>query len=128
MRVALAIAAHRLRAGWRGWAALALLTALSCGAVLAAVAGARRADSALPRVLAASPSADVLMGPAGSGVGGFDLAVGKLPGVTQIAPVVGINAAPVIGGKVQQASETVAPLDGRLGHALERPRMLAGRR
>ncbi len=127
MRVVLAIAAHRLRAGWRGWAALALLTGLSCGAVLAAVAGARRTDSAFPRFLAASASADVLMGPAISGLGGFDLAVGKLPGVTQIAPVVGLNAEPVVGGKLQPASEIAAPLDGRLGHQLERPKMLAGR-
>lgn len=62
MRVVLAIAAHRLRAGWRGWAALTLLTALSCGAVLAAAAGARRTDTAFPRFLASSASADVLMG------------------------------------------------------------------
>ena len=127
MRVVLAIAAHRLRRGWRGWAALALLTAFSCGAVLAAAAGARRTDTAFPRFLAASASADVLMGPAQSGVGGYDLAVGRLPGVTQIAPVVGLNAGPVVGGKLQQASEVAAPLDGRLGHQLERPKMLAGR-
>ena len=129
MRAVTAIAAHRLRAGWRGWAALALLTGLAGAAVLAAAAGARRTDSAFPRFLRETGSAQVLIGPAQSGVGdGFDLAVGKLPGVSQIAPVVGLNAQPLTAsGQIDQAAEVAAPLDGRLGHALERPRMLAGR-
>jgi putative ABC transport system permease protein len=122
------VAVQRLRAGWRAWAALALLTGLAGGAVLAAVAGARRTDSAFPRFLSATAAADVLVSPAQSGVGGFDLAIGELPGVRQIAPVVGINAYPLSAdGKIDQAAEVLAPIDGRLGHALERPRMLAGR-
>ena len=129
MRATSAIAAHRLRAGWRGWAALALLTGLAGGAVLAATAGARRTDSAFPRFLRDTNSAQVLVGPALSGVGdGFDLAVGRLPGVMRIAPVVGLNAQPLTrAGRVDQAAEVAAPLDGRLGKVLERPRMLAGR-
>jgi FtsX-like permease family/MacB-like periplasmic core domain len=128
MRAIGAIAAHRLHAGWRGWAALALLIGLAGGAVLAAAAGARRTESAFPRFLRGTAAASVLVGPARSGVGGFDLAIGKLPGVTQIAPVVGLNSQPVFAsGKLDEAAQVVAPLDGRLGHQLERPRMLAGR-
>jgi hypothetical protein len=129
MRATFAIAARRLRAGWRGWAALALLTGLAGGAVLAAAAGARRTESAYPRFLHATNSAQVLVGPALNGVGdGYDLAVGRLPGVTQIAPVVGLNMQPVqANGQLDQAAEVAAPLDGRLGRVLERPRMLAGR-
>ena len=70
----------------------------------------------------------MLVGPANSGVGGFDFAIGKLPGVARIAPVVGLNCLPVSAdGKIDDAAMVAAPLDGRLGHLLERPRMLAGR-
>lgn len=129
MRATSAIAAHRLRAGWRGWAALALLTGLAGGAVLAATAGARRTDSAFPRFLRDTNSAQVLVGPALSGVGdGFDLAVGRLPGVVQIAPVVGLNSQPLTrAGRLDEAAEVAVPLDDRLANVLERPRMLAGR-
>lgn len=129
MRAIAAIAAHRLRVGWRGWAALALLTGLAGGAVLAAAAGARRTESAYPRFLRETNSAQVLVSAALDGVSdGFDLAVGRLAGVKQIGPVVGINAQPLnANGKLDEAAEVVAPLDGRMGHVLERPRMLAGR-
>jgi hypothetical protein len=130
MRAITAIAAHRLRAGWRGWAALVLLTGLAGGAVLAAVAGAPRTlTRSFCEFLRETNSAQVLFGPALTGVAdGFDLAVGRLPRVTQIAPVVGLNVQPLTAsGHIDQAAEVVAPLDGRLGHALERPRMLAGR-
>jgi hypothetical protein len=40
------------RSGWRGWLALALLLGVISGVVLAAAAGARRTDSAYPRLLA----------------------------------------------------------------------------
>ncbi len=128
MRVIGAIAMQRLRASWRAWAAFALLVGLAGGVVLAAAAGARRTDSAFPRFLQATAAASVLVGPAMSGVGGFDFAVGRLPGVTAIAPVVGLNCFPVsAGGKIDNQAEVAAPLDGRLGHLLERPRLVAGR-
>ena len=64
--------------------------------MLAAVAGARRTESAYPRFLRATNSAQVLIGPAVPGVeDGFDLAVGRLPGVIQFAPVVGLTSAPL---------------------------------
>jgi hypothetical protein len=94
MNPAIALAAHKLRAGWRAWAALALLTALAGGVVLAAVAGAIRTDTAYPRLLAASRAADMLVAPAESGTGGFDAAVAGLPGVTASAPVIGLLAEP----------------------------------
>src|SRR5215472_10184950 len=129
MRVVHAIVAQRLRTGWRGWAALTLLIGIAGGAVLAAAAGARRTDSAYPRFLRATAAADVLAGPALDGVrGGFDFAVGLLPGVQQVAPVVGLNCVPVApNGKFGEQSEFAAPLDGRLGHQVQRSKMLAGR-
>ena len=50
MRAVIYLAAHELRARWRGWAVLAALVAVAGGAVLAAAAGASRTDSAYPRL------------------------------------------------------------------------------
>src|ERR1039458_141812 len=89
-------------------------------------AGARRTDTAYPRFLQAYKGSDVLVGPAGSG-GGYDNALAGLPDVAAIAPIVGLQALPVgPGGKLVDATVT-APLDGRFGHTLEVPKMLAGR-
>jgi len=128
MRVIGAVAVQRLRDRWRAWSVLVLLTGLAGGAVLATAAGARRTDSAFPRFLHDTAASDVLVSPAKSGVGGFDLAVAKLPGVRLIAPVVGLNCLPQSAeGTIDEAAEVMAPLDGRMGHVQERPRLLAGR-
>jgi hypothetical protein len=122
------IAAHKLRASWRGWAALAVLIALAGGVVLTAVAGAIRTDTAYPRFLAASRAADVLVAPAGPGAGGYDAAVAALPGVAGAAPLVDINAVPVsASGAPDNAATMFAALDGRFGRTLKIPKMLAGR-
>jgi FtsX-like permease family len=129
MRPVLRLAGHELRTRWLGWVVLALLVGLAGGVVFTAAAGARRTDSAYPRFLAASKASDVLIGPAGAGFGGrYDEALGGLPGVAAIAPVVGLQMGPVgPGGKGDFAGAVEAPLDGRFGHTLEIPRMLAGR-
>ena len=128
VRVVLRLAAHELRARWLGWAVLALLVGFAGGVVLTAAAGARRTDSAYPRYLAAYRASDVLVGPARSGLGGYDYALAGLPGVTAIAPIVGLQALPVApGGKLDGAATVAAPRDGRFGHTLEIPKMLAGR-
>jgi hypothetical protein len=128
MGAIVAVVVHRLRAGCRSWAALILLIGFAGGAVLAAGAGARRTDSAFPQFLRVTKAAGVLIGPANSGVGGYDFALGSLPGVSQIAPIVGLSCLPLTAaGKIDEAAEVVAPLDGRLGHQLEMPKMLAGR-
>ncbi|HEX3713940.1 MAG TPA: ABC transporter permease [Trebonia sp.] len=128
MNPALALAAHKLRAGWRAWAALALLTALAGGVVLTAVAGAIRTDTAYPRFLAASHAAGMLVAPAQSGTGGYDAAIGTLPGVTASAPVVGLLVQPAnADGTPDNSASVIASLDGRYGSVLEIPKMLAGR-
>jgi putative ABC transport system permease protein len=124
----LALAAHKLRGGWRGWTVLAVLVAVAGGAVLTALAGAIRTDTAYPRFLAASRAADVLVSPAGPGTGGYNAAVARLPGVAAAAAAVGINAVPVsASGTFNNGATVVAPLDGHLGCTLEIPKMLAGR-
>src|SRR5690348_15720276 len=89
------LVAHKLRAGWRAWTALAVIIAIAGGAVLAAAAGASRTDSAYPRFLSQSKASDVLVSPAGDGTTGYDAALGALSGVAASAAVVGINALPV---------------------------------
>ena len=122
------LVAHKLRAGWRAWAALAVIVAIAGGVVLAAAAGASRTNSAYPRFLAQSRASDVLESPASSGDLSYDTAVAALPGVAASAGLVGINAVPVNakGAPVNDA-EMVASLDGRYGREVDVPKMLAGR-
>jgi hypothetical protein len=69
----------------------------------------------------------VLVGPARNGLGGYDNALARLPGVAAIAPIVGLPALPLgPGGRPVQAT-VAAPMDGRFGHTLEVPKLLAGR-
>ena len=112
--------------GWAGWS-WPCWSGLAGGVVLTAAAGARRTDSAYPRFLAASrrPTCSSARPAAG---GGYDEALGGLPGVAAIAPIVGLQALPVgPGGKLDSAGAVAVPLDGRFGHTLEIPKMLAGR-
>jgi ABC-type lipoprotein release transport system permease subunit len=128
MLAVLRLVAHKLRAGWRGWAALAAITAIAGGAVLTAAAGASRTNSAYPRFLAQSRVSDVLVAPAGDGTTGYDTALAALPGVAAAAAVVGINAVPVNAkGALDNGAVMFAPLDGRYGRALDVPKPLAGR-
>ena len=128
MRAVRGLVAHQLSAAWQGWATLVLLVVLAAGVVLAAVAGARRTESAYPRFLQASKASDVLVSPAGSGLNGYYGALARLPGVSAIAPIVGIQALPAgPDGRPGSGATVFAPADGRLGHVLEIPKLLAGR-
>ena len=51
------------RARWRAWTAIALVAGIAGGVVMAAVAGARRTDSAPERVVAETRGADALVNP-----------------------------------------------------------------
>ena len=113
------LAAHGLRARWRGWVVFALLVAIAGGAVLAAVAGARRTDSAYPRFLQASNASDVLVSPGGTGLGGYYRALARVPGVSAVEPLAVLNT--------RAQAQVVAPADGRFQHVLDTPMLLAGR-
>ena len=128
MRVVLRLAAHELRARWAGWAVLVLLVAVAGGAVLTAAAGARRTASAYPRFLRASHASDLLVSPAGTGLQGYYAALARQPGVAMVAPGVGLNVQPAgHAGRLDLAAATEAPDGWRLGHALDVPKLLAGR-
>ena len=128
MLAVLRLAAHKLRIRWRGWVFLVLLVGLAGGAVLTAAAGALRTDSAYPRFLEKSKASDVQVAAVGPGFGGYYYdALARLPDVAAIAPTVGLQAVPLgPDGEVVDAT-VAAPVDGRFGHLLEIPKMLAGR-
>jgi ABC-type lipoprotein release transport system permease subunit len=119
---------HQLLAAWRGWAALVLLIGFAAGVVLAAAAGAQRTDSAYLRFLEASKASDVLVSPVNTGLTGYYGALSQLRDVSAVAPIAGLLAAPIGPGGVPDFSAAVAaPVDGRWGHLLEVPKLLAGR-
>lgn len=127
MRAVLGLAGHGLRVRWRGWALFVLLVAVAGGAVLAATAGARRTGSAYPRFLVASRASDLLVSPGGTGIGGYYAALGRLPGVAAVTPVVGLDMGPVGPSGRPNAAVTEARLGGGTGGLLEIPKVLAGR-
>ncbi len=128
MRPVLSLVVHEFRTRWRAWAVLVLLVAVAGGAVLAAAAGARRTSSAYPRYLRASHASDLLVSVAGTGLPGYYSALARQPGIALVAPAVGLNVQPVThAGRLDLATATAAPADGRLGRTLDVPKVLAGR-
>ncbi|MFI5047803.1 MAG: FtsX-like permease family protein, partial [Acidimicrobiia bacterium] len=84
---------------WFGTLAVVLLIGIAGGAVLAALAGARRTESAYPRLLDATAAADLTVGTQGFGaVSAAEIA--KLPQVAKVGRLVafGIAARPEHGG------------------------------
>src|SRR5215475_11233866 len=125
----LRLAAHKLRARWRSWVVLALLTGLAGGAVLTAAAGALRTETAYPRLLTRSNASDLLIAPAGSGFSGYFRALGKLPQVAAIGTVAGLNLEPLNpDGTVDNVANVMAPADDRFGRTIDVPKLRAGRR
>jgi hypothetical protein len=128
------LARHELAARWRSWAVLVLLVAFAGGVALSAVAGALRTDSAYPRFLKASKASDMLVAPSGtaqagySGLSSYLSAVSRLPDVRAMAPVAGLAMTPLGHRSPAAAAPNVlAPIDGRFGHLLEVPKVLAGK-
>jgi hypothetical protein len=111
-----------LRRRWRSLLALALLVGLVGGVALAASAGARRAESAFPRLLDALDAADasVEVSPAY-----FDEVAG-LPQVEVAAPASFMFVAPA--GLESADLLSLAATDERFNRVVDRPRLLEGRR
>jgi putative ABC transport system permease protein len=126
MSAVLRVAAHVLRTRWRGWVLLALLVAVGGGAVLTAAAGARRTDTAYPRLLQASEASDVVVAPARSGLGGYFRALAQLPGAAVVAAGIGLNVQPA-GAAAGGGAVAEVAADGRLWHRVDIPKLLAGR-
>jgi ABC-type lipoprotein release transport system permease subunit len=119
-----------LRTRWRAWLALALIVGIAGAAVLALAAGARRTDSAYQRFLRSQNAYDVLLvttsdvfGAETSRTAQFDLdEVRRLPEVAETAR--GATFFVFVGAGVG----VLIPKDERMGNAVNRFKMLEGRR
>jgi ABC-type lipoprotein release transport system permease subunit len=118
------------RTRWRAWLALALIVGVAGGAVLALAAGARRTDTAYQRFLRSQDAYDVLLittsdvfGAETSRTAQFDLdEVRRLPEVAETAR--GAQSFVSVGAGVG----VLIPKDERMGNAINRFKMLEGRR
>jgi hypothetical protein len=124
-----------LRARWVAWLAVALVAGVGAGVVVALMAGARRTETAYPRFVRAEHASDVLVaGKSSFGlIGSVDLdRVERLP---QVATTARASVSLFFAGRLGDGREIgpadvfpVAAADSRLGTAVERWKMLAGRR
>jgi hypothetical protein len=112
------VALYAWRIAWRRSWQMALIVALIGGLLgavaLAALAGARRTDSAYGRYLQAAKASDLMIDIPGP-VLGVVRDVEKLPGKISAATWLGLNGEPVIDGKVDDSFQTDAiavSLDG----------------
>lgn len=131
--VPLALARAEIRRRWRGAAAIGLVLGIGFAAVLAAAAGARRTDTAFPRMLAATGGTQLLVGSFDEDQASrrrFYEGVAALDGVDRIGLMAGIGLIPMRVPKGEgtrvAACDTVS-LDGVLGYDLDRPNVLDGR-
>src|ERR1700733_894676 len=120
-------AAYRLflmgaRARWKPWLAFALLVAVISGTVLTAAAGARRTETAFPRLLQADKAANVLVSPQNLGSPALYAAISRLPEVSSLAWVkildmflLDQSGKPITAGPAPGAPAlfAAAPVDGR---------------
>jgi hypothetical protein len=115
---------HRLP----GVLGLALLLGLIGGVVLAAAAGARRTETAYPRLLQWGHAAQLQVWPDGTGLTGYYGALGRLPQVASMSTVAGYNMAmPVPGGEPDTHILVLSSPDGALGVSADRVKILRGR-
>jgi ABC-type antimicrobial peptide transport system permease subunit len=114
-----------IRRRWPALLGLALLLGLIGGVVLAAAAGARRTDTAYPRLLhwANATQADIV--PEGTGFTGYYAALARLPHIAAMTTVglYGMTLSPADPAQVTVLSSP----DGRLGVNVDRVKLLAGR-
>jgi FtsX-like permease family/MacB-like periplasmic core domain len=118
-----------LRRGWRPWLALALLLGVMGGVVLTAAAGARRTDTAYPRLLSWANASDVQILPTNVASPGYFRALRSLPQVSAMSSVILLNFAIKIHGHYlpyNHVSVYASP-DGRLGTSIDRVKILTGR-
>jgi hypothetical protein len=114
-----------LRRRWRSLLVLALLVALSTGTVLTAVAGARRGDSALDRLLARTLPATAVVSPFQPG---FDWApVRALPEVAALTTAPGYTSFAIDEIPGYPQGPPYVPADGEMMRTIETPVVLAGR-
>ena len=116
-----------LRRNWRALLSLALLLGLAGGVVLTAAAGARRTDTAYPRLLNWANAAQLDVVP-GAIVPPYFAALARLPQVTAMSSAIQYNLGlPAAGGGFPDTQlEAFASPDGTLGVSVDRVKILQG--
>ncbi|MFN2593041.1 MAG: ABC transporter permease, partial [Candidatus Dormibacteria bacterium] len=134
MRAVVLVALRRLAAGWRSWAALAMMIGVLGGIVLAVAAGARRTDSAYARFLVDYRASDVTVTSARSGAAAeiqFPVdAVSRLPEVADSAVAAFSPMSTTTASGRRLAFRSLSPLipsDPRLGVTVDRFKLVEGR-
>jgi ABC-type lipoprotein release transport system permease subunit len=129
-----ALARARLRGRWRPLLGLTLLVGVAAGAVMTTAIGARRTETAYPRLLEATLAEDLQVG-VGSYADehpGYIDQVRRLPQVSDLGLASVAFLAPDLGpGPASPGRWDVVPVistDGRFGWTVARPLILAGRR
>jgi ABC-type antimicrobial peptide transport system permease subunit len=116
-----------VRARWRALASLALLLGLVGGVVLGAAAGARRTDSAYPRLRAWANASQLSVVPEGTGLTGYYAALKRLPQAAAVAPQVLYDAGlPPAYRAASLVVQAIASPDDSYGTAVDRVKLLAG--
>jgi ABC-type antimicrobial peptide transport system permease subunit len=113
-----------VRRRWRPLLGLALLLGLIGGVALTAAAGARRTDTAYPRLLAWSNASQFDVVPGGTGLTGYYTALAKLPGIAALATEDLYQA--VLPGTNDEPATVISSPDGRWGISVDRVKVLAG--
>jgi hypothetical protein len=135
MAAVLARARAELRTRWRSWVGLALAVGVAGGAVLALAAGARRTDSAYPRLVAAERPPEVnSMLVEGIGERGITLDPAEVARLPQVAGVGRLREFPVFDGSTGEGVAIrnpeyvqAATFGGEAARWLERTKLLSGR-
>jgi hypothetical protein len=116
-----------IRLRWRALLSLALLLGVAGGVVLTAAAGARRTDTAYPRLLQWANAAQVEVLPGGSAQAYF-ARLARLPQVAAMSSAIQYNMAiPVPHGTPDTQVNVFASPDDSLGVSADRVKILQGR-
>jgi putative ABC transport system permease protein len=115
-----------VRARWRALAVLALLLGIVGGVVLTAAAGARRTDTAYPRLLSWANASQVQVLPEGVGQPALYAALGRLPQVAAMAREDLYQIELPGGHGVPIQVEALSSPDRALGVSVDRVKILQG--
>src|SRR5580704_10775138 len=114
-----------VRRRWPALLSLAVLLGLIGGVVLTAAAGARRTDSAYPRLLQWANATQLEITPEGTGFNGYYTALARLPHIAAMATAQLYTA--VLSPRDQTDVNVGSSPDGAAGVSVDRVKVLAGR-
>src|SRR5580704_790373 len=115
-----------VRVRWRALAGLALLLGLVGGVVLTAAVGARRTDTAYPRLLQWANAAQVDVLATGTGLTGYYAALARLPQVAAISTEVYYQIGLPVRHGVPELVNALSSPDGTLGVSANRVKIVQG--